>query len=142
MKSNLFKAAAFSFAMLAASAAAMADIGEERGATMKEVGKTMKALAEIAKGAPYDAGTVSASAATLEASFTKFGTLFPEGSETASKGASADIWANRADFDTLRTNALSAATKLGASDEAGFKAAFGELAGACKACHTKYRISD
>lgn len=142
MKRTWMLSTFLSAALLATASAAMADVGPERGATMKEVGKAMKALAEIAKGAPFDAAMVSASAASLETNFLKFGTLFPVGSETASKAASPDIWTNPKDFDNLRTKAQSAATKLISVDEAGFKAAFGELAGTCKACHTKYRISE
>ena len=134
--------AALSLAMLGSATAVFAGVGEDREATMKEVGKAMKALAEIAKGAPYDAAIVEQNTASMATAFEKFGTLFPPGSETASKASSPDIWANMDDFNTLRTNAQTAAIAVKTSGEAGFKTAFGELAASCKACHTKYRLAD
>lgn len=135
-------AAAMSLTMLGTASAVMANVGEDRETTMKEVGKAMKALAEIAKGAAYDPAIVEENTAAMATAFEKFGTLFPAGSETASKASSADIWANADDFNTLRTNAQTAAIAVKTSGEAGFKAAFGELAATCKACHTKYRLAD
>ncbi len=134
--------AALSLTMLGTASAVLANAGEDREATMKEVGKAMKALAEIAKGAPYDAATVEQNTASMVTAFEKFGTLFPAGSETASKASSPDIWANMDDFKTLLTNAQTAAITVKSSGEAGFKAAFGELGASCKACHTKYRLAD
>jgi cytochrome c556 len=142
MKRKWIISAALSLTMLGTATAVMAGFGEDREATMKEVGKAMKALAEIAKGAPYDAAIVEQNTTAMAAAFEKFGTLFPAGSETASKASSADIWANMDDFNTLRTNAKDAALKVQTSGPDGFKAAFGELAGTCKACHTKYRLAD
>lgn len=134
--------AALSLTLLGTASAVFAGVGDEREATMKEVGKAMKALAEIAKGAPYDAAIVEQNTAAMATAFEKFGTLFPAGSETASKASSPDIWANLDDFNTLRTNAQTAAIAVKTSGEAGFKAAFGELGASCKACHTKYRLAD
>jgi cytochrome c556 len=142
MKRKWIISAALSLTMLGTATTVMAGFGEDREATMKEVGKAMKALAEIAKGAPYDAAIVDQNTAAMATAFEKFGTLFPAGSETASKAASPDIWANMDDFNTLRTNAQTAAIAVKTSGEAGFKAAFGELAASCKACHTKYRLAD
>ena len=142
MKRKWIISAALSLTMLGTATTVMAGFGEDREATMKEVGKAMKALAEIAKGAPYDAAIVEQNTTAMAAAFEKFGTLFPAGSEAASKAASADIWANMDDFNTLRTNAKTAALKVQTSGQDGFKAAFGELAGTCKACHTKYRLAD
>ena len=142
MKRNWIIGAAVSLTMLGTATAVMAGFGEDREATMKEVGKSMKALAEIAKGAAYDAAIVEQNTTAMATAFEKFGTLFPAGSETASKAASPDIWANMEDFNTLRTNAQTAALNVQTSGQDGFKAAFGELAATCKACHTKYRLAD
>lgn len=123
-------------------AIAQADVAAEREKTMKEVGASMKALAEIAKGAPYDAALVKKNASSMAANFEIFGSLFEAGTETASKSSSPEIWTDRAGFEKVRQDAMAAATALADSDEAGFKDAFQSVAASCKSCHSKFRISN
>lgn len=127
-----------------AGAAAAAGLGDEREATMKDIGKSMKALAEIQKGATaFDAATVKPLGEKIAADLEKFKGLFPAGSETADNKASPDIWKDPAGFEAARSKAADAATALAAvTDAAAFKTAFTDLGGACKNCHTKYRLAD
>lgn len=69
---------------------------------------------------------------------------YPHGSHTgATTRAKPEIWQNHAEFQQLMTamvekaSALAEVAKEGNEDKS--KAAFGELGGACRACHDKYR---
>ncbi len=69
---------------------------------------------------------------------------YPHGSHTgATTRAKPEIWQNYAEFKELMTamvgkaSALAEVAKEGDEDKS--KAAFRELAGACRACHDKYR---
>jgi cytochrome c556 len=67
----------------------------------------------------------------------------PESRDVAGSKAKPELWANRADFDAKlkdlvdRSATLAAVAKGG--DEAKSKQAFLDTAGACKACHDKYK---
>ena len=68
---------------------------------------------------------------------------FPEASATGDTRALPAIWTNRADFDRVAANALTAAqtlrTAVNTNDPAATAAAFQALGGACGACHRPYR---
>ncbi len=69
---------------------------------------------------------------------------YPPGSDAgATTRAKPEIWQNMAEFRELMSTMEGKASDLAAAartgDEAKAKAAFGQLGGACKACHDKYR---
>ncbi len=93
---------------------------------------------------PYDAKEFELRAARVAALAPMVGESFTADTQgvTGSK-AKAGIWSNRADFDSKmkdlvdRTSALAKIAQAG--DAAKSKAAFLDAAGACKACHDKYK---
>ncbi len=135
-------------AMVASASFAMAasDLAKQREADMKAIGGAVKTSAGFATDkVPYDAAAAKAAMETIAAKATDFPTLFPAGSETASKGASPKIWENKADFEAhaakLASDAKAAATAADAGLDA-FKVAFGTVTANCKSCHQLYRLSD
>lgn len=120
---------------------AQMDLIKERQDTMKAIGGGMKKLGDMAKGAmAYDAAAVSEAGNAMAEHFAKLATLVPEGSISDESYAKPEIWQDMAGFTAAREKAEAAAKSLAAtSDEAGFKAALGDLGGACKGCHEKFR---
>lgn len=113
-----------------------------RSATMQAVGGAMKVLGGMAGGqVPFDATAATAAKEALVAAATSIPTSFATQGETdAASEAKADIWANWDDF-ALKATALSdAATALDVSSVESIGAGMGALGGACKDCHTAYRM--
>ncbi|HST36357.1 MAG TPA: cytochrome c [Allosphingosinicella sp.] len=69
--------------------------------------------------------------------------MFPDGSNVPPTGAKAEVWSDRAGFTAAATVYADAATRLATAAEAGDRAAFltawGEVRGACGACHDAYK---
>jgi cytochrome c556 len=123
--------------------------GEQQLKYRKAVYQTMvwnfAPMSQMAQGKiPYDArefemraGRVAALAPMLAESYG------PESREVAGSKAKPELWTNRADFDAKlkdlvdRSATLAVVAKSG--DEARSKQAFLDTAGACKACHDKYK---
>ena len=115
----------------------------QREATMKQVSHAYKKLIALSRNGTFDAATNQENAAKITAALDQFKDMFPAGSEKADDKAGPNIWTDRAGFDTARTNAYDAALAVSkATDLAGFQSSFKTLAGTCKACHDKYRLSD
>ena len=119
---------------------------QARQAQMKAQGKAIGALVAIIKGeAPYDAAVIKASMDAMKAA---------ADTAMAANGWSADslngatietwakpeIWSDAEGFKAAYGALVKAEDGVAAStDEASFTAAFGELGGACKNCHEKFR---
>lgn len=95
---------------------------------------------------PYDAADFARRAERVATMAPMLLEGYPEGSATASgvkTRARPEIWENMSDFTKLmhdmesKTAALATVAKEGDFEKS--KAAFGEAASACKACHEKYR---
>ena len=92
---------------------------------------------------PYDAKMAAIRTERVAFLAQMIGEGFPDGSNAGVTKAKAEIWSNRADFDAKmkdlqdKSAALASVAKNG--DLATLKPAFGDLAGACKACHDKYK---
>jgi cytochrome c556 len=130
---------------VAASAAVAADDPiKQRKELMKGNGAAVKGVAAMLKGEkPYDGAAVEKAMKDIGGSVATFVTLFPKGSETGGEtAAKAEIWQSKAEFDGIAKD-LEAATATAAAAAAGgldgFKAAFGPVGKACKACHEKFR---
>ena len=95
---------------------------------------------------PYDAKAFQLRADRVAFMATITPEVFPAGTATGGipSKAKPEIWQDRADFDKLmkdlgdKTAALAVAAKSGSLDT--IKPAFEAAAGACKACHDKYKV--
>lgn len=97
---------------------------------------------------PYDAKAVTLAATRLEV----VAGMIPELTATdtsklvTNTEAKPEIWANKADFDAKAAALVKAAGALktisAAGDDAATKKAMGEMMGACKSCHDKYKKDD
>lgn len=124
---------------------ATADAVKARHAQMQMVGYHIGILGGVAKGEiDYDSAVVDAAANNLATlASLSHATLWVEGSEQGAvegSRAKAEIWTDRAGFETKFNDMKTAASALvGAADAAAVGAGMGALGGACKACHENYR---
>lgn len=109
---------------------------------MKEIGSRMAVLGDMAKGKTgFDARRARDAAAALAQAAAGTPTLFePRQSDPKSEALPA-IWQSFDDFTALsgdlERSARRAATQIRDIDS--LRAATGDLGGACKACHSRYR---
>jgi cytochrome c556 len=138
---------AFALGAILAAGAAYAQERTEpnaiaRSELMKVVGKNTGILGGMAGGkTAYDAAAAEAAKADLIEAFGKVEATFMEqGATDPVDEAKPEIWAN---WDDFLSKANAAATAAGAIDVASVEsigAGMGALGGACKDCHTTYRI--
>ena len=157
-KMGLTRGSALLLAVLAGAAcaagAALAagsadDMITARQAEMKANMKSMKALVSIIKGeTPYDTATVQGAAKAIgEAHATaEAAGAWDAASQTGATlktEAKAEVWTDAEGFAAAWKALDTAAAGVAAStDEAGLKAAFPALGGACKGCHEKFRAAE
>ncbi len=143
-----FRAAILGFAALSAAATmavASDDPIKTRKAMMKSVGDSMKVVVPMVKGeVDYDAMKAEQAIRVIQDVATNVVNYFPAGSETGGETEAAPkIWEDMAGFKasaaSLEADAGAAATAAAGGLDA-FRAAFGKMAGNCKACHEDYRI--
>lgn len=131
-------------AVIASGAALAQDAIVKRKEMMKAVGGATKEATQMVKGEiPFDAAKAKTGMETI-AVWDHFSKLFPKGTETGGETTVAPkVWQSFNDFDsqgkTMAANATKASVAAGQGLEP-FKAAFGEVAKSCKACHTDYRV--
>ena len=109
---------------------------------MKSQGMNIGILAKMAKGEePYDQAKAEAAKAVLLEDAGKIEATFKEqGAADPASEAKPEIWTNWDDF-VAKANALNtAATALDVASVDTLKAGMGAIGGACKDCHTTYRI--
>ena len=133
-------------ATLAFAAMSGDDMIKARQTQMKANGKAMGELAKIYKGEmAFDAAAVKAQIDAMGAAYgeaEKAGAWLPESAkgETVETWAKPELWS---DVEGSKATGMAMGAAMGkvagATDEAGFKAAFEELGGACKGCHEKFR---
>lgn len=117
---------------------------KQRQAAMTLIGKYFGPLGAMAQGkAPYDAAVAQRNSGYLEAlSHMPWDGFNASTKDTSEKTrALPAIWENEAKFKEGQDRLMGAITKMAAAskDEAGFKAAAGEVAKACGACHENFR---
>lgn len=112
-----------------------------RGATMGAQGGAMKVLGGMAGGeVAYDAAAAEAAKAALVAASASIPVVFQPNSTDAASEAKPDVWTNWDDF-AIKAKALNdAAMALDVSSAETIGAGMGAIGGACKACHTTYRL--
>jgi len=140
-------------ATLGIAAVATAAVKPETAIAYRQAGYTMLGwnfgpMAQMVRGkTPWDAAEFARRAERVALIAPQLLEGFPEGSDTgATTEAKPDIWKNMDDFK-LKMDDLVKQSKLLAEvaksgDEAKMKEQFKQTAGACKACHEKYRSED
>lgn len=114
---------------------------EDRQETMRQTARALRTVERMVKLHKFDAGATAAQGNAIATLLQQLKTLFPAGSEQADQSARAEIWTDRVGFETARVNAYNAALALAKVTEASLLPdAVQHLAGACKACHAKFKI--
>ncbi|MDP3198140.1 cytochrome c [Tabrizicola sp.] len=113
-----------------------------RSALMKVIGKNTGILGDMAGGkAPHDAAAAEgAKAALIEAAAKIEETFKEQGAADPASEAKPEIWAN---WDEFLADAKALGDAAGAMDVASAEtigAGMGALGGACKDCHTDFRV--
>lgn len=140
-------------AALAVTAIATAAVKPEtaihyRQSVYTMIGWNFSPLAQMVKGkSAWDAAQFSRHADRIAFLAPQLLEGFPAGSDHgANTEAKPDIWKNMDDFkskmDDLVTQSKALADVAKGGDEAKMKEQFKQTAGACKACHDKYRTED
>ncbi len=119
-----------------------------RQAAYTMIGWNFGPMAQMVRGkAPWDATAFARHAERVALLAPQLLEGFPEGSGSgAETEAKPEIWSDRAGFeakmdDFVRASKLLAEVARG-GDEAKAKEQFKATAGACKACHDRYRVDD
>jgi cytochrome c556 len=119
-----------------------------RQSVMTVIGRAMGPMGAMAQGkAPYNAAVVQKNSALIDSlmglPWNSFGPGTDKGVPTK---ADAKIWTESAKFKETADKAQKAVANLAAASKAGdeksFKAAFGEVGKACKACHDDFRTKE
>ncbi|MFC6656890.1 c-type cytochrome [Roseibium salinum] len=121
-----------------------------RQAIMSSVGAAAGLGGGMMKGEiDYVPAAGKAAIATMRAASLAYGDYFPAGSDQGDTAALPAVWEDRAGFDekladfaAAAEKAVEASGKEGPADVEAFKAAFGPVLQACKACHETYRKSN
>jgi cytochrome c556 len=118
-----------------------------RQACMKANGSGMKVMVPMVKGEkPYDAAEVQKALGAMETACADWANFWPADSmstkEMKHRTAEA-VWKDPKGFEAAGGFYYTAFTALKATkDEAGFKAAFGDLGKGCGGCHEKFRAPE
>lgn len=108
---------------------------------MKSFGGAAKTLGDFAGGkTAFDAAAAEAAKATLVAGSADIHVKFEKAGTDPASEAKPEIWTNWDDFVKKANDLSAAATALDASTLEGVQAGMGAIGGACKACHTAYRM--
>lgn len=133
----------FAFAATALYAADRTDPNAiARAELMETVGKNTKVLGDMAGGkTAFDAAAAeTAKAALIEAAAKTPATFETQGGADPADEAKPEIWTNWDDFVKKAGALEAAATALDASSLEAVQAGMGAIGGACKDCHTAYRM--
>jgi cytochrome c556 len=100
-----------------------------------------KILGEMAAGkTAFDATAATAAKAALAANAATIPVDFKTQATDPVSDAKPEIWANWDDFTAKAEGLLKAAEALDASSAAGLQASLPAVGGACKACHSTYKL--
>ncbi len=119
---------------------------EYRKAVFTLIGGNFRPLGEVLQGkSAYDAADAGKRAARLQFLAGLLDESFPDISSSGDTRARAEIWSNRADFNSKLKdfqNHIAALTQVAQRDKSTadeFKAAAGAVGQDCKSCHESYR---
>ena len=110
---------------------------------METIGKNIGIVGDMAGGkTAYDAAAAEAAkAALVEATAKIEATFMDQGAADPAFASNPEIWANWDDFLVKAKAANDAAGALDVSSAEAIGAGMGALGGACKDCHTTYRMA-
>ena len=109
---------------------------------MKSFGGAMKTLGGMASSeVAFDATAAEAAKATLVTGSADIHVKFEKAGNDPASEAKPEIWTNWDDFVKKADALNAAATAVDASSVDGIKAGMGAVGGACKDCHTTYRVA-
>jgi cytochrome c556 len=130
-----------SVATLSIAAEATDPTVKARQELMDVIGASTKTLGDMAKGeVAFDAAAAEAAkAAMIEASAGIAAAFEPQATDPATK-AKPEIWTNWDDFVAKGEALNAAATAADVSSAEAIGASLGAIGGACKDCHTAYRM--
>ena len=112
-----------------------------REALMGVIGKNTGILGKMAGGeVAFDAAAAAAAKADLAAAASEIAAKFEPQATDPLMGAKPEIWTNWADFVVKADGLKAAAEALDATTVDGVKAGMAGIGGACKACHSVYRL--
>ena len=112
-----------------------------RGTLLAAQGAAMKVLGGMAGGEmAYDAAAAEAAKAALVATSGNIAVVFEPNTTDAASEAKADVWTNWDDFAAKAKVLNAAAMALDVSSAESIGAGMGAIGGACKDCHTTYRM--
>lgn len=108
---------------------------------MRTIGMSVKTLGDMAGGkSAYDAAAAEAAKAALIAASADVAAKFePQATDPVSE-AKPEIWTTWDDFVVKATALTTAATAIDTSSAESIGAGMGAIGGACKDCHTAYRM--
>ncbi|MDF1619115.1 c-type cytochrome [Pseudothioclava nitratireducens] len=114
---------------------------KERMDVMQVIRANTGALGDMASGkAAFDGAKAAEAAAAIAGAAATIPTVFePQETDPVSEAKPA-IWENFSDFTTKADALTTAAQSLDTGSLDALKAGMGAVGGACKACHTDYRI--
>jgi cytochrome c556 len=144
LKTSLVATVVFFGLASAAWAGAADDAIKGRQACMKANGGALGALVPIMKGEkPFDAAALKTATDAIDAACKGLADMWgadTQKGETAETWAKPEIWTDNASFKEAEKAYDMAIVAIKAStDDASFKAAFGNLGASCKGCHEKFR---
>lgn len=143
-----------SIALVAGASPAMAESAAERAvaarqAGFKQIGAAFKGVNDALRASRPDMAAVALAAGRLETHAAQLPTWFPRGSgaESGAKTAArAAVWTDAAGFADAAANLRTQTAQLNIlakeGDVAAVRKQAGEVAAACKTCHTAYRDED
>jgi cytochrome c556 len=109
---------------------------------MKSFGGAAKTLGGMASGeVAFDAAAAEAAKAVLVAGSADIAVKFETAGVDPASSAKPEIWTNWDAFLVKAKGLTDAATALDVASMDGIKAGMGGVGGACKACHTDYRVA-
>ena len=132
---------------LASVAVAADDPIGKRKDLMSDVGSAAKPIGQMFRGdVEFDAAVVMTSLKTWQDVGSKFGDLFPEGSESGNDTEAApSIWEDREGFDealAMWQEATASAIEANPQSLEEAQPTVGPVFNTCKNCHDNYRIDD
>jgi cytochrome c556 len=109
--------------------------------TMGSIAANLKTLGDMAGGkVAFDEGKAAQAAATVSANALSIPVVFePQATDPVSE-AKPEIWTSWDDFTSKAEALQSAAAAIDTSSVEGIQAGMGAVGGACKACHSNYRM--
>lgn len=114
---------------------------KDRQAAMSMIAANVKVLGDMAGGKrAFDEAAATEAAGAITGTAVNVADLFrPQESDPASD-AKPEIWADFTDFETKAEALFQASLALDASSAEGVQAGMAALGGACKDCHSKFRM--